>query len=261
MKLVRRSLPVAVVLALAAGLTPSAAEAPAPSAPVVERAQPPLAGVRIALDPGHQLGNHRYPREINRLVPAGGFRKACNTTGTSTNAGFPEATFNWRVATRVKARLEKLGATVLMTRTSNRQDRWGPCVNVRGQFGERVRARLTVSLHGDGASASARGFHVIVPKSRRPWTSDIAVGSARLGRQLRAGLDRRSIPRSTYIGRGTAMSVRSDLGTLNMSDVPIAMVEFGNMRNRADARRMTSASGREVYAAAIVSGVRGFLDR
>ena len=56
----------------------------------------------VVLDPGHQLGNHNYPRQINRLVPAGGFRKPCNTTGTATDGGYPEATFTWRVATRLR---------------------------------------------------------------------------------------------------------------------------------------------------------------
>ena len=55
------------------------------------RAQP-LAGKVIVLDAGHQLGNHNFPEEINRLVPAGGFTKPCNTTGTATNGGYPEAT-------------------------------------------------------------------------------------------------------------------------------------------------------------------------
>ena len=76
------------------------------------------------LDPGHHLGNHNFPEEINRLVPAGGFEKPCNTTGTATNGGYAEATFAWNVTTKLKAKLEKSGATVLLTRTSNREDRW-----------------------------------------------------------------------------------------------------------------------------------------
>ena len=102
-------------------------------------ASPPLTGHTIVLDPGHQLGNHNFPRRTGRLVPSGGFRKPCNTTGTSTRAGFPEATFTWRVTTRLKTRLERLGANVVLTRHSNRQDRWGPCVDTRGRlriFGE-----------------------------------------------------------------------------------------------------------------------------
>jgi N-acetylmuramoyl-L-alanine amidase len=221
----------------------------------------PLAGVRIAIDPGHQLGNHNYPAQVNRLVQAGGFRKACNTTGTATNGGFAEATLNFRVARLVRARLEALGAQVFLTRTRNSESLWGPCVDVRGEFGAKVHAALTVSLHGDGARSSAHGFHVIAPTSRSPWTTDIARPSRRLARALRAGFDALGIPRSTYVGHGTAMSIRSDLATLNMSDVPVAMIEVGNMRNSSDAHRMTTKKGRTRYARAVVRGIRLYLAR
>ena len=46
---------------------------------------------------------------------------------------------------------------------------------------------------------------------------------ARLGRQLRNSLTSAGVPRSTYVGRGTGLVTRSDLGTLNMSDVPVAL--------------------------------------
>lgn len=221
----------------------------------------PLTGVRIALDPGHQLGNRYFRTQIGRLVPAGGFEKPCNTTGTNTNGGYAEATLNFRVARLVQKRLEALGARVFLTRTRNSADLWGPCVDTRGEFGARVHARLTVSLHGDGAPAGLRGFHVIAPKSRSPWTTDIAAASLRLAKALRAGFDARNIPRSTYVGNGTALSIRSDLGTLNMSDVPVAMVEMGNMRNAGDAHRMTTTKGRHRYARAVVRGIRIYLGR
>jgi N-acetylmuramoyl-L-alanine amidase len=69
------------------------------------------------------------------------------------------------------------------------------------------------------------------------------------------------VPRSTYVGGGTALSIRPDLGTLNLSTVPVAMVELGNMRNRADAHRMTTRAGRATYAAALVAGIRRYLGR
>lgn len=221
----------------------------------------PLAGIRIALDPGHQLGNHNFPAQIRQLVDAGGFSKACNTTGTATNSGYPEATFNFRVARLVQARLEALGAEVFLTRTSNSQSLWGPCVDARGLFGAQVHARLTVSLHADGAPSSGHGFHVIAPKSRSPWTTDIARPSLRLARALRAGFDALGLARSTYVGGGSALSIRSDLGTLNLSDVPVAMLEVGNMRNSADAHRMTTRTGRHRYARAVVRGIRIYLGR
>jgi N-acetylmuramoyl-L-alanine amidase len=248
-----------------AGTSPSAASVTGPvtaapvSAPAVAAA--PLAGVRIAVDPGHQLGNHNFPAQTNRLVPAGGFEKPCNTTGTRTNGGYPEATLTFRVARLVQARLQALGAQVLLTRTRNSEALWGPCVDARGEFGAAARARLTVSLHADGAPSAARGFHVIAPTARSPWTTDIAGPSRRLARALRSGFDAVGIPRSTYVGNGTALSIRSDLGTLNMSDVPVAMLEVGNMRNPSDAHRMTTRTGRAAYARAVVRGIRVYLGR
>ncbi len=62
-------------------------------------------------------------------MPAGGFQKPCNTTGTATDSGVPEATVTFVLARAVEQRLEALGATVRMTRNTNSESRWGPCVD------------------------------------------------------------------------------------------------------------------------------------
>jgi len=220
----------------------------------------PLSGRTIVIDPGHQLGNHNYPNKINRLVPAGGFKKPCNTTGTATNGGFPEATMAWRVSRLLRARLTGLGAKVIFTRDSNRQDRWGPCVDVRGRAGNKVGADLKISLHGDGSySSGAHGFHVIAPTNRKPWTHDIYRSSRRLALTERAALRGAGVPVANYIAGGDGLDFRSDLGTLNLSDIPTVMVELGNMRNPRDAHQMTTASGRATYARALAHGVRSYL--
>jgi N-acetylmuramoyl-L-alanine amidase len=221
----------------------------------------PLAGRTIVIDPGHQLGNHNFPRKIHRLVPAGGFRKQCNTTGTATDAGYPEATFTWEVSRVLERRLEQLGAKVRLTRHSNRQDRWGPCVDVRGRAGNRPRADLKISIHGDGSyAAGARGFHVIAPTDRRPWTHDIYRSSRRLAVDTRGALKAVGLRVANYVAGGDGLVFRSDLGTLNLSDVPTVMVELGNMRNPRDAHRMTSKVGRATYARGLALAVRRYLD-
>jgi len=223
--------------------------------------QPPvLAGRTIVIDPGHQLGNHNFPDEINRPVPAGGFTKPCNTTGTATTRGYPEATFVWRVSLRLKAKLEKLGARVVLTRKVNSEKRWGPCVDRRGRAGNKIPADLKISVHGDGSyAAGARGFHVIAPTDRAPWTDDIFKPSRRLARLARASLLKADVPAANYIAGGDGLDFRSDLGTLNLSDVPTVMVELGNMKNADDAGLMTTAKGRAVYAAALARAARRFL--
>ncbi|WP_148611730.1 N-acetylmuramoyl-L-alanine amidase family protein [Nocardioides rubriscoriae] len=220
----------------------------------------PLSGRTVVVDPGHQLGNSRFPRETGRLVPAGGFRKPCNTTGTATDGGYPEATFAWQVSQVVVRRLEALGARVILTRDRNSTRLWGPCVDVRGRAGNRAGADLKLSIHGDGSyAAGAHGFHVIRPPDRAPWTDDIARPSRRLALGVRRELRDAGFPYATYTAGGDGLDVRRDLGTLNLSDVPTVLVELGNMRSRVDAAVMTRRAGRARYAAALVKAVRGFL--
>ena len=219
-----------------------------------------LAGRTIVIDPGHQLGNANFPSKIDQLVPAGGFQKPCNTTGTATDGGYPEATFTWQVSRLLRRRLVGLGATVLMTRHSNREDRWGPCVDVRGRDGNRVHADLKISIHGDGSyAAGAHGFHVIAPTDRRPWTHDIYRPSRRLALVTRASLRQLRLSVATYIAGGDGLDFRSDLATINLSNMPTVMVELGNMRSPRDARRMTSTAGRATYARGLALAVRRFL--
>ncbi len=258
------ALTVTVAVTLASAL--AAAPVPAAAAPDTDARRGPatLDGRVVVIDPGHQLGNRNFPRRTSRLVPAGGFRKACNTTGTATNGGYPEASLTWHVALRLRERLRALGAEVRMTRHSNRPDRWGPCVDERGRAGNRLddgrAADLKISIHADGAYArGAHGFHVIAPPDRRPWTHDIYRSSRRLALATRAALVDRGLTRATYVAGGDGLDVRRDLGTLNLSDVPVVMVELGNMRHPRDAATMTSAPGRERYARALAAAVRRFL--
>jgi N-acetylmuramoyl-L-alanine amidase len=227
--------------------------------------RPPLAGRVVVLDPGHQLGNAAFPDEVGAPVDAGGFTKPCNTTGTATNAGYPEATLTWQVARATRRILHRLGATVLLTRSSNSSSSWGPCVDERGRFGNPGRpgptADVKISIHADGSfAAGAHGFHVIAPEARAPWTDDIAVSSLRLAGVVRDALVEEGFAPSTYAG-SNGIDVRTDLGTLNLSDVPTVMVELGNMRDPDDARLMSSASGRRHYASALALSIERFSAR
>jgi N-acetylmuramoyl-L-alanine amidase len=259
---------VALVAAVAAASAVAAGPASA-SLPLADDPQPaahaeaakPLADKTIVIDPGHQLGNSTHPRQISQLVDAGGFMKPCNTTGTATNGGFPEATFAWKVARALARQLRARGARVIMTRHTNSYDDWGPCVDVRGRAGNRAHADAKVSIHGDGATSSVHGFFVIRPADRRGWTGDIYRSSKRLASRVKAGLIRAGAhPSNSYGGDG--LDVRGDLGTLNWSDRPAVLVELGNMRNARDARHMTHPKfRRHVYARGLRLGITRFVLR
>jgi N-acetylmuramoyl-L-alanine amidase len=246
-----------VVVALAFAVSISMM-GPLPGEPAATAAAQPLAGVVIALDPGHNGGNASHLAYIRHLVWIGNRWKACNTVGTSTRSGYPEHAFNFAVALRVKANLESLGATVYMTRPTDTG--FTPCIDGRGKFGAKVHAVLTISIHGDGASTAFSGFFVMKPGLVRGYTNDILVRSGVLAKAMRAGLVAAGLRVANYYARD-GLVTRTDLGTLNMSDVPIVMIELGNMKNAVDARRMTSRTGRAQYANGIVLGIRRYLGR
>jgi N-acetylmuramoyl-L-alanine amidase len=246
--------------ALLAALVAALTLAGGPGAATARAADPtlPLAGIVVAIDPGHNGGNAAHAAEIAKLVWVGTRWKPCNKVGTSTVSGFSEHHFNWLVAGRVKVRLEALGATVYLTRTSDIG--WGPCVTTRGRFGAKVGADLLVSIHADGSTSTHRGFFVMRPAYVTGYTDDIYTSSTRLARAMRAGLLATGLPIANYYATD-GIKVRNDLGTLNLSDVPAVELELGNMKNGSDARRMTSLSGRALYAAGVVAGIRAYLGR
>ncbi|WP_235489207.1 N-acetylmuramoyl-L-alanine amidase, partial [Frankia sp. AvcI1] len=75
-----------------------------------------LAGRTVVLDPGHDGGNSRASAAINRLVPAGGFDKECDTVGAQTDGGYPEHAFTFDLAQRAAVILRSRGARVVLTR-------------------------------------------------------------------------------------------------------------------------------------------------
>ncbi|MGW4003930.1 N-acetylmuramoyl-L-alanine amidase, partial [Streptomyces nigra] len=230
---------------------------PAPSPSGAE----PLAGKVVVIDPGHNPGNFRHPSEINRQVDIGTNRKECDTTGTSTNAGYAEAEFTLDVARRMRALLEKQGATVKFTQDGDRP--WGPCVDERAEIGNKAKADAVVSIHADGAGAGQRGFHVILPGKVAKGAADtgpIVAPSRALGERVAGAFVRvtGSAP-SDYVGGGTGLVTRQDLGGLNLSTVPKVFIECGNMRDSKDAALLTSGAWRQKAAQGISEGIVSFL--
>ncbi|GGO16272.1 N-acetylmuramoyl-L-alanine amidase [Microbispora rosea subsp. aerata] len=217
----------------------------------------PLAGKTVVIDPGHNGGNYRHTKEINRLVNISNQKKACDTTGTSTNDGYTEAAFTWDVSNKLAKLLKARGATVKLTRS--RHTEWGPCIDQRAAIGNKANADAAISIHGDGAAAHLRGFHIIMPKKIGGPVDAVVDDSARLGKAVRDAFRRGTgLPYSNYIGR-QALNYRSDLGGLNLSRVPKIFIECGNMRNPTDAAKFKDRKFRQRMAKALADGLENYL--
>ncbi|MGI9659684.1 MAG: N-acetylmuramoyl-L-alanine amidase [Gaiellaceae bacterium] len=220
----------------------------------------PLEGKVVVIDPGHNPGNAARPSRIARQVDAGTLRKACDTVGAQTANGYPEWRHNLRVARRLARILRARGADVTLTH-DGRRPRWGPCINRRARIANRLDADVAISIHADGHTGRGRGFHIIHPAAVEGLTDDIAAASGRLARDLRRAFRRETgLPLSNYAGR-RGLHRRTDIGGLNLSDVPKVLVEAGNLRDERDASLLTAAGFQWREARGLADGLSAFLTR
>lgn len=243
-----------------AGQAGPAHAAPASSPTVSPASTPavrPLAGKVIVLDPGHNGGNGSHPAIIDRLVNVITEWKPCDTAGAQTDAGYPEHAFTFSVAIRLARLLRADGAKVILTR---RHDNGvGPCVTQRAKIGNRVHADAAISIHADGGPPTGRGFEVIAPGLVPGHNAAIIGPSHRLALDIRNAYHRITRePYSDYVGT-QGLDVRTDLGGLNLSTVPKIFIECANMRDGADAARLTNPRFRQRVAGALAAGFVAFL--
>lgn len=222
-----------------------------------------LAGRTVVIDPGHNTGNFKHTTEINRQVDIGTNRKECDTTGTTTNSGYKEAEFSMDVSRRLRTVLEAEGLKVVLTHEAGKERPFGPCIDERARIGNEAAADAVVSVHADGVSSGSRGFHVILPakvKGGGADTAKIIEPSRRLGERIAGNFTRTtgSAP-ANYLGSGTGLVVRDDLGGLNLSTRPKVFIECGNMRDAKDAAQLSSPEWRQKAAQGIADGIVGFL--
>lgn len=221
----------------------------------------PLAGKVILIDPGHNIHNYEYPNQVNAPVAYGppGATKPCDTTGTSTDNGYSEAEYNLTVGLQVVSILRHWGANVTMTPVNKVP--WGPCITQRAALGNDLHANAAVSIHADGAPASAHGFYVIVPDATIPnvaLTAGMIANDDNLGAAMLRGFHAvTGMPVSNEYSTGYLRS--NDYGGTDLSHVPKIFIETGNMRNAGDAALMETPSWRAKAALGIATGIRDYL--
>jgi N-acetylmuramoyl-L-alanine amidase len=217
------------------------------------RAHAGVAGTAVFLDPGHNAVNDA---SINEQVPNGrGGTKACNTSGTATDDGYPEHAFNWAVVGLITGSLNQMGVRIQLSRGDDNSV--GPCVDQRAAMANAMHPDAIVSIHADGGPASGSGFHV---NYSSPPLNDVQAGPAvQLAHTMRDALVQAGFQPSNYIG-SDGLYGRDDLAGMNLAQYPAVLVELGNMKNPDEAARMESPEGRARYAAAVTQGIVAYLN-
>jgi N-acetylmuramoyl-L-alanine amidase len=216
----------------------------------------PLAGKVVGIDPGHNGGNAADPSYINQPIWNGRETETCDTTGTETDAGYTEAQYNFNVALYLRADLERAGARVVLTRTSNTGV--GPCVNRRAEILNDAHSAVAVDIHADGGPPWGRGFTVLEPIADGPNDRVIAA-SQQFGNDVKQEMLRHTrIPVSDYYGTD-GIEPRDDLAGLNLTTVPKILIECVNMRNAVDAGILTTTAFQKQVAGALAAAITLFL--
>jgi N-acetylmuramoyl-L-alanine amidase len=244
----------AAAVALALLGTAGAASASATSTEAAGRKV--LAGKVVGIDPGHNGLNWTDPAFIGHLVWNGREWEACDTTGTETDGGYTEARFNWNVASYLRTDLIRLGARVVLTRTSNHGV--GPCVNTRARILDRAHASVSIDIHADGGPPSGRGFTVLEPVADGP-NDKVINSSFRFAREVHAAMLRYTrMAVSDYYGHNGYIT-RNDLAGLNLTTMPKVLIECANMRNAADTALLVRPAAQRSIAAALAAAIVRFL--
>lgn len=230
------------------------AKAPAPLAMATWKS---LSGRTVVLDPAARMGNQAGGKAGGKQ--AGGVQAQCDRVGGRTAGGVAEASITWKTARQLGKLLRRAGAQVVYTR-NNRQGALGPCVDERAEVANTVGADLKIGIQADSSRPRNGGFFVAAPTDRAPYTDDIYEPSRKLATSARNALSARKVPTGRYKAGRDGLQFTSKLATLNLSDVPAVAVSLGNLANRSDARRMTTAKGQTVYAKALVKAARTYLN-
>ncbi len=233
--------------------------------PMVAHAEPEadmstkLAGRTVFLDPGHQGTGHS--ENLSKQVDNGrGGTKDCQTTGMTTPGGVAEHTINWNVSQLVKSSLESLGAKVVLSRKDD--SGWGGCVDERARAANNSGADVAVSIHADSAPASARGFHLIVPKLPVPnaKVDEVQRGrGAEVTKSVRDAYKKSGFTPANYAGAADGIQTRDDIAGPALTTVPLVFVEMGNGANAEDAKLLETGEGQLKHAVAITTGLVHYL--
>lgn len=185
----------------------------------------PLAGYRIAIDPGHGAAS-----------PLVGFRG-----GTSGPEGVTEHETNLKVGLKLRDILTAQGAEVVMTRTglSDEMASLYARTGLAMQFG----ADIFISIHCNGSeSSAAHGLEIY-------WFEPQSLYLAQALAQV--------MP--THINTGPGTPIFASFGVIRMTEMPAVLVEMGYMTNPTEGRLFLDDAFLDKCASGIAGGIAAYV--
>lgn len=235
--------------------TPEPTSAPTPSPTPEPTATPtpaptpeplPLEGLKIGIDPGHQLHANS---DLEPVRPGGKEKKPKVAAGTSGRAtGTPEHEVNLTISLGLRDALTALGAQVKMTRETADVD----ISNVeRAKMMNEWGADIVLRLHCNGVSdASANGIGLYVKTDGEGAEQSLVYAKTIIEYMVDAtGANKDGVfRRDTYSG-------------LNWSTVPSILVEMGYMTNKEEDRKLNDPAYQKKLIQGMVEGVAACFGR
>ncbi len=211
--------------------------------PVSNVDEKPLTGKVIVIDPGHGVVDDYSVYEA--VAPGSTTTKPAHATGTRGN-NWSEAELNLANGKLLKNKLEMLGATVYMTRATERSE----LSNIgRAKFGNEHNADLSIKLHADGSTnTNINGTCTLIPGAGCV-TDYVYAESKRAGEYIQNGV----VSKAGSVDRGVVQ--RTDMTGFNWSEVPVVIVEVGFMTNPQEDTLLYTPQYREKIAEGIADGV------
>ena len=218
-----------------------------PEQPEPEPEPLPLEGKVVCLDPGHGITSESKSEAVS---PLSGETKPAYVSGASGEYQTEEE-LNLAVAKYVKIRLEKRGATVVMTRETHE----AAVSNIeRAQIANDAEADLCIRIHADGAEgSSAHGISTLIPAGSLLGTPEIAEPS----REAAVCIQNALVKATGAQDRG--LVERSDLTGFNWSEVPVVLVEMGFLSNPEEDQKLSTEKYRKQVADGIADGAQEWL--
>ncbi len=202
----------------------------------------------VCIDPGHQAKSDLKPEPIGPGATETKARVMGGTTGTGTK--LPEYEVVLQIANNLKARLEKAGVKVVMTRATNDVSISN---SERAIAANEAKADLFIRIHCDGSTDQAvSGISTLYP-GKTKWSAPIASDSKRAADAVQAAV----VASTGAVSRGAV--ARTDQTGFNWAKVPAVTVECGFMTNPVEDKLLASPHYQDKLAEGMTNGIMTFL--